>query len=230
MGGNLGQRMLKTGRHKTWIRTLLFLVIVGLIWSACVVQHIWKVARSAVPHKADVAIVLGAAVWGDQPSPGLRERLDKSFWLYLEGYVPKILVSGGLGSGKPISEADAMKQYLLEKGVPNEAILSEDQSHDTFQNLTNSKRIMEQHQLQSALIVSHEFHLARAMDIAKTIGLHADPVLVESKVLFLPYYYAREVLAYTYWLLSKTNLFVTKATAMISQAVSVHHEAAFLRS
>ncbi|MGD8188461.1 YdcF family protein [Brevibacillus ginsengisoli] len=196
--------MLKAKRHNTWIRALLLIAVAGLIWSAYVVQHIWKVAHSAVPHKADVAIVLGAAVWGDQPSPGLKERLNKSLWLYQQKFVPKILVSGGLGNGKPISEAAAMKQYLLAKGVPEEAILIEDQSHDTYQNLLNSKQIMERHQLQTALIVSHEFHLARAVDIARTLQMKADPVLVDSQVLSIPYYYAREVLAYTYWQFNKT--------------------------
>lgn len=214
MGRKLGKRMLKALRHNTWMRALLLLIVAGLIWSAYVVQHIWQVAHSAVPHKADVAIVLGAAVWGNQPSPGLKERLDKSFWLYQQAYVPRILVSGGLGDGKPISEAAAMKQYLLNKGVPAEAILTEDQSHDTYQNLLNSKQIMQQHQLQSALIVSHEFHLARATDIARSLQIQAEPVLAESRVLSIPYYYAREVLAYTYWIISKSDwLFANNTTS-----------------
>lgn len=201
-------------RQRPWIRALFLIVAAGIVWSLYVVLHICQISQTANPRKADVAIVLGAAVWVDRPSPGLRERLDLALWLYQQHYVPKLLVSGGLSEGKRIAEADAMKQYLLDNGVPREDILTEDQSHDTYQNLKNSKQVMEQHQLHSALIVSHGYHLARALDIAQTIQLQADPVRVDSHVLFIPYYYAREVLAYSYWQLEKFDITYSNLTSL----------------
>lgn len=186
-------------------RTLLALLSAGILWSVYCVQYFWYVSTNATPRQADVAIVLGAAVWGDKPSPSLRERLDKAVQLYEEKYTSMIIVSGGLGDGKQIDEATAMQRYLVEQGVPESAILTEKQSRDTVQNLTFSKQIMSDHQMNSALIVSHGFHLARSVEIARTVGIDAFPIAVETHVLFVPYFYAREVLAYTVWLLEKTE-------------------------
>ncbi|MGC5324252.1 YdcF family protein [Brevibacillus sp. SYSU BS000544] len=186
-------------------RALIALLSAGVLWSVYCVQYIWYVSTHAAPRQADVAIVLGAAVWGDKPSPSLRERLDKAISLYEEKYVPMIIVSGGLGDGKQIDEATAMQRYLVEHGVPESAILKENESRDTVQNLTFSQRIMTKHQMNTALVVSHGFHLARSVEIARTVGIDAFPIAVETHVLFIPYFYAREVLAYTVWLLEKTE-------------------------
>lgn len=185
-------------------RALIALLSAGILWSVYCVQYFWYVSTHAAPRQADVAIVLGAAVWGDKPSPSLRERLDKAISLYEEKYIPMIIVSGGLGDGKQIDEATAMQRYLIEHGVPESAILKENESRDTVQNLTFSQRIMEKHQMNTALVVSHGFHLARSVEIARTVGIDAFPIAVETHVLFIPYFYAREVLAYTVWLLEKT--------------------------
>ncbi|MCK9907436.1 YdcF family protein, partial [Frankia sp. Cpl3] len=64
-----------------------------------------EVEKAAVPRKADVAIVLGAAVWDGGPSPGLKERLNEALLLYKQQYVPYLIVSGGLGDGKEVDEA-----------------------------------------------------------------------------------------------------------------------------
>lgn len=199
------ERMPQFLRRKPVYRVLMVLLLGLLVWCSFLSLHIWRVAHAAAPRNADVAIVLGAAVWGDKPSPGLAERLDKAIWLYRQKYAPRILVSGGLGIGKQVAEADAMKRYLMEQGIPEEDILTEDQSHDTRENLMYSKQVMEKHQLHTALIVSHGYHLARAMDIAQTMQLTAYPVNVDSHVLFLPYHFGREILAYTYWLLVKSG-------------------------
>lgn len=170
-----------------------------LVWSGFVVYRIAQVERSAKPRQADVAIVLGAAVWGEQPSPGLRERLEKALWLYREGYVPYLIVSGGVGPGKPISEAEAMRRWLEEQGIPGERILMEDRARSTYENLAFSRAIMERHGFRTALVVSHGYHLARAVEMARSLGMQVHPVAVETQVLFVPYHTGREVLAYTKW-------------------------------
>jgi len=187
-------------------KAIIPLLLLSLLWYTYVLYTITSVEKNAFPRHADVAIILGAAVWNDQPSPGLRERLDLAYSLYRDGYVPCLLVSGGLGDGKQVAEAVAMKNYLMAKGVPEEDILVENQSRNTYENLLFSKRLMEKHHLRSALVVSHGYHLARATEMAATLQLDVTPVGAASHVMYLPYYRSKEVLAYTKWKL--TQLFL----------------------
>jgi uncharacterized SAM-binding protein YcdF (DUF218 family) len=190
-------------RKKRFLMLLLACFSGGLIWIGFVLWRIAQVEKQAVPRPADVAIVLGAAVWGERPSPGLRERLDQALYLYRQGYTPYLIVTGGLGEGKTIDEATVMKRYLVEQGVPEERVLLENKARDTYENLLYSKALMVEHSLHTALLVSHGYHLARAMEMAETLGITAYPVKVESHVLLIPYYKTREVLAYTKWHLSQ---------------------------
>ncbi|MBO8163722.1 MAG: YdcF family protein [Brevibacillus sp.] len=184
----------------------LTLPLVLIAWCGYVLYQIEQVEKHAEAHKADVAIVLGAAVWGDRPSPGLRERLDKAYWLFEQGYTPYLLVTGGIGEGTQVSEAEVSRQYLIEKGVPEENILVEDQSTSTYENLRNSLPLMVQHQLQTACIVSHGYHLARALEIAETLNIDAHPVAAPTSTLNILYHKAREVLAYSKWKLDQLVL------------------------
>ncbi|MGG1657955.1 YdcF family protein [Brevibacillus sp. NRS-1366] len=178
---------------------LTLVIVAGVTWSGYWWYQIDQTIQKAVPRHADVGIVLGAAVWGEGPSPGLRERLDQALSLYQEGYVPYLLVSGGLGEGKKVTEAAVMRDYLTSHGVPSEQILLESFATNTYENLLFSQQVMKEHDLHDALIISHDYHLARAVVMAESLGMTASPVGVESKVLFGPYHRTREVLALTYW-------------------------------
>lgn len=83
--------------------------------------------------------------------------------------------------------------------MPAERILLEDKSTSTYENLLFSQQVMRDHQLQTALVISHDYHLKRAVTIAEALGMSVSPVGVHSRVLFKPYHEAREVLALTYW-------------------------------
>ncbi len=189
-------------RKQRIFRILAACIVILGCWSGYLLWKIERTIQEAVPRKADVAIVLGAGVWGDRPSPGLRERLDQAVELYREGYVPYLLVTGGLGEGKTSTEAAVMRNYLVEQGVPEDRIFMEHQARDTYENLLFSKEIMQQHGLSQALVVSHDYHLARAVDMAESMEIDASPVGVKSHVLYGPYHKAREVLALTKWHLS----------------------------
>ncbi|WP_009610649.1 YdcF family protein [Caldanaerobacter subterraneus] len=154
------------------------------------------------PKKSDAIIVLGCAVYGDTPSPFFKERLEEALKLYKEGYGHYIIISGGKGPGESISEAEAGKRYLLEKGVASKNILLDNKSFSTYENLLFSKEIMEKNSLKTAIIVSNKFHLKRASVIAKRIGIDASfsGVFVKEYVGDEVYGFLREVLAllYTY--------------------------------
>ena len=92
-------------------------------------------------EKADAAIVLGAAAWGDAPSPVFQERLNHAADLYRLGQVRFIIVTGGIGEGKNFSEGAVGREYLLQKNIPEAALLTEETSHTTWENLYNTRPI-----------------------------------------------------------------------------------------
>ncbi len=132
-------------------------------------------ARSQVDaaRRADAIIVLGSAVWsGERPGPSLAARTRHAIALYKAGYASHLIFSGGLGRFPP-SEAEAMRRLATSAGVPADAIVLEDQSHSTEENLANSKTLMDAHGWHSALIVSDPFHLLRAETMAYDLGIEA---------------------------------------------------------
>ena len=92
---------------------------------------------------------------------------------YNEGIAGKIIVCGGQGSNEPVSEAEAMRDYLIAAGVPAENIFMDDQSVNTQQNLENARAIMRAQNWTTAAIATSNYHLTRAMWIADDLGLDA---------------------------------------------------------
>ena len=123
----------------------------------------------------DAAIVLGAGVFGDEPSPVFRERLNHGISLYQNGYVTTLILTGGVGDGAAESDAAVAKRYVMAQGVPENAILIEEKSRITEQNLLYAKELMNEQSLETALIVSDPLHMKRAMLMAKDFGITAFP-------------------------------------------------------
>lgn len=153
-----------------WRRYLLALFLLIL---AAVEIPIILVGQTAKPIPADTIIVLGAKLIGNEPSTMLRLRLDEAVRLYEAKYAPVIIVSGAKGWDEEISEAAAMKTYLIRCGVPESVIHLEDQSKNTFQNLANSQSIMRTNRWGSAIIVSNASHIRRALTLANQLELKA---------------------------------------------------------
>lgn len=153
-------------------------------------------------HPRDAALVLGAALWNGQPSPALRERLEMALQLYEKGQVQWIICSGGTGDDG-ISEAEGMKRYLLEQGVRQEDLLLEEHSTNTKQNLRYSKSLFKQKNIQEIYLVTHDYHMYRALKLAREAEIRAEPAPVHSRVLFTPYHKSRESLAIIKYQLTK---------------------------
>jgi uncharacterized SAM-binding protein YcdF (DUF218 family) len=104
--------------------------------------------------------VPGAAVWRDRkPSDALEYRLTKAAELYNTGRAPWVIVTGG-GEGN-YAEAEVMADWLVERGVPRDAIIVENYSATTRDSGNNVARIMKRLDLKTALVVSQWFHVAR---------------------------------------------------------------------
>lgn len=122
---------------------------------------------------ADVAIVLGAAVDRDVPSPVFAARIDHGIALYRAGRVRGLVFTGARAPGDTLSEGAAARDYALTAGVPASDIAIEERSRTTRQNLAEARVVMLANGASSALIVSDPLHLRRAQLIAADLGIHA---------------------------------------------------------
>jgi len=124
-------------------------------------------------RQSGAAIVLGAAQWNGDPSPVLRARLDHALDLYRRGLVSRIILTGGVGRGDRLSEAAASKQYLIEQRLPAEALLLDERSTTTWENLQNAAALARANGINSVLLVSDPFHMLRSLKMARDLGLAA---------------------------------------------------------
>lgn len=150
---------------------------------------------------ADAALVLGAAAWGDRPSPIFRERINHAIQLYQNGDVQKLVFTGGVGLKSPSAEAVIARQYAERQGVPAADIIVEDQSRNTLSNLTNAAPILAANEIDSVILVSTPFHMRRALLIADSLDLNAylSPTRTTQWRGSRPYFFTREVAAFLYY-------------------------------
>ena len=150
-----------------------------------------------VDYTEKTVIVLGCAVSGKKVSNTLARRLDEAIVYHEKNPEAVIIVSGGQGPQEEVSEAFAMKNYLLENGIPEDKILMEDKSTSTITNLANSHEIMRANNLpdDSVVVVSHSYHIYRAVSYAKAEGLKATHLGADIRLSGLPSSCLREILA-----------------------------------
>ena len=132
-----------------------------------------KDAFSETPVPSQAILILGTRVYGQDPGPMLQLRLEKALTLYRQGYAPYIVTSGGQGSDEGISEAAAMRNYLMARDVPAAAILLEDASTSTYENLRNSTAILREKDLNQVIVVTNRSHVFRSLYLARLHGLDA---------------------------------------------------------
>lgn len=192
-------------RGGRWRLLALVILLAGTVWVGYVQWFIHSVERAPIKNRGDVGIVLGAALWNGEPSPGLRERLDHALQLYREGWFDRFIVTGGYDHpGAEWTEAEGMQRYLNAQGVPHEDIVLENAARSTYENLYFSGQIMASRGWEQAIIVTHSYHGARALDIAKFLD-YAEPVVsvTDSDVMNMVWHKGRETLAFTKWQLDK---------------------------
>ncbi|UUZ79285.1 YdcF family protein [Paenibacillus sp. P26] len=188
-------------------RALLALAAAAMLWIGYV-QWLMASLPDTMPRPKEAGIVLGAALWQTTPSPALKERLNRAVQLYQAGMIRHIIVTGGYDSpNSKLTEAEGMRDYLLEQGVPVAAILLENEARSTYQNLLFSRRLMQQEGWSSAVIITHRYHAVRALDIARYLGYdHPAASPMDSTVLVMSWHKGRETLAYTKWQWDKIML------------------------
>lgn len=149
--------------------------------------------------RADAIIVLGAAQYRGRPSPVLRARLDHAVDLYTRGLAPRLVLTGGIAEGDTASEAAVGRLYVLQAGVPDSAILTENEGRSTGQSLEGVARLLAARGLTEVVVVSDPFHVLRAGRAARRLGLQVrtSPTRTDDawqRVLRQPTYFLGETL------------------------------------
>jgi uncharacterized SAM-binding protein YcdF (DUF218 family) len=159
------------------IRLVLSLALVLLaVWAGSDLAYVSIGAETDHAAPADVILVLGCNPYAPEggPSVCMRARAGHAADLYSRGLAPHVIASGGPTTGGP-PEASVIESVLQQDGVPSYAIVIEDRSFDTIQNIINSQAIMREHGWRTAVLVTEPFHIKRAALIAQDVGMTVYP-------------------------------------------------------
>ncbi len=175
---------------------LFALVCAAFFVAVCITLVVIVKAGTQKPEKgADYLIILGAHVYGERMSSNLRYRVEIGKKYLEENPGTKVILSGGKGFGEEISEAEAMRRYLVKNGISESRILLEDQSVNTDENIRNSRKLMTKPDA-FVVIATNRFHLFRAEGIARKQGLKKVQGTGQYiRVDTIPNCYLREVIA-----------------------------------
>lgn len=166
---------------------ILLLAGLALVGAVCVCAHLPRRAQNA-----DCLIVLGAKVHPDgRLSHSLQYRCEAALRARQAGVARVIIACGGRGGNEPCTEAEAMRRFMLERGLPAADVICEDRSTNTVENLRNARAFMEAHGFRRAALVTSDYHLTRALWIARDAGLDVCGISAASPLRPLHYLKAR---------------------------------------
>ncbi len=165
------KRAAKARRAVKILRRILTILVVTLftLWTiSAAAVLIWSSRDEARPAQA--IVVLGAAQYAGKPSPVLRARLDHALDLWNRHLASLLILTGGTGPGDTTSEAAVGRNYARKHGVPDSAILVENEGRTTSESMRAVAGMLEVRGLQSALLVSDPFHMLRLRILARRFG------------------------------------------------------------
>lgn len=152
------------------IHSFILVAALAVIFAAAVDMRAESIAEPYIntgQSGVDVIIIPGARVSGRAVSAPLRARLDKGLELYRNGVSDKIIVSGDHGT-REYDEVNAMREYLMERGVPRENIFMDHAGFDTYATVYRARDIF---CVNRAVIASQEYHNVRAVYMARCLGM-----------------------------------------------------------
>ena len=144
----------------------------------------------------DYVVVLGAGLNGTEVTPLLASRINQAIKVYLRSpEQTKLIMSGGQGPDEVIPEGVAMANYALKQGVPSEALIIEDKSRNTEENLAFSRSLMRGEKPKFAIVTNY-YHVLRALLLAKRAGYACDGYGAKTKLYFSINAFLREFVGY----------------------------------
>ncbi|KAE9634113.1 YdcF family protein [Defluviitalea raffinosedens] len=179
---------------RPWFKGLAIFGLVAFVIIECFIMI--SGFKTNIDAKCDYIIVLGARVRGRVLSLTLKNRLDKAYEYLVKHPETVAILSGGQGHGEDLSEGEAMRNYLLEKGIEKERLIVENQSTNTEENIGYSFQIIDQNKKDAKVIViTSRFHILRSKMIARGIGKRVEGIGVNTIPYLVPTYYLREFFA-----------------------------------
>jgi uncharacterized SAM-binding protein YcdF (DUF218 family) len=160
-------------------RVLLGLLVLVLAYFAVSTALVTRWMGKDERPKVDAIVVLGAAQYDGRPSAIYQARLEHALELYEGGVAPVVVFTGGRGPGDRFTEGGSGARWATERGLPGSAVLTEEQSRTTYQNLAGAKRALQRRNRDGGrpriVIVSDPFHMFRAVRQAADLGMDAFP-------------------------------------------------------
>ena len=205
-----------------WVTSLIGLFVLEGMWFSftlvALLLYSWLYRMLPRRRTYDFIVIHGAGLDGTKPTPLLAGRIDKAVELWeRQGRRGRLVASGGQGADEEISEADAMHRYLVSRGVPEEAIIDEDRSTTTWENLRFSREKMDEAWQESAgvalenpeggirphsadepyrvAVVTSDYHVFRCAEYAHKLGIKADGVGSHTRGWYWPAAFIREFVA-----------------------------------
>ncbi len=160
--------MARAGRTIRMLMTsaLLAVLVFWSGWMAAVL--LWSTLDQARP--AESIVVLGAAQYAGHPSPVLRARLDHAVELWDRHMAKVVILTGGTGPGDTTSEAAVSRGYVRKRGIPNDAILLENEGRTTRESMLAVAGMLSHRGLKTAILVSDPFHMLRLWILSRRFG------------------------------------------------------------
>jgi uncharacterized SAM-binding protein YcdF (DUF218 family) len=124
--------------------------------------------------KADVIVIFGAAEYAGHPSPVYRARLDHGYELFQIGMAPVVITTGGSAQDPDFSEGGVGRDYLLHRGIPEQALIAETQGSDTAQSAARVANIMRTNGMRTCVAVSDAFHVFRIRALLEHEGVQVE--------------------------------------------------------
>lgn len=192
--------------NRTRLSIIISSILVLVVFAAVYVSFtftaflIYSQLYTLIPKNknCDFIIIHGAGLAGGyRVTPLLARRLDKGIEVFKHSKErAKIIVSGGQGNDEKVSEAFAMKMYLLEKGISEDSIITEDKSTTTLENMEFSKKIMDEMSKDyRCIFVTNNYHVFRTGTYARKVGLKAEGVGCKTAFYYWPNAFIREYIA-----------------------------------
>ncbi len=161
-------------KFKLLLGSLLILLTIAVVGVLLVNWRVSNLTRPLIftvdqlPGVYETGIVLGAKVYSDGKLSGMvQDRADTAVVLYQHQKIRKILVSGDNGQ-KNYDEVNAIKDYLLSKGIPKADLFLDHAGFDTYDSMYRAKAIFT---VESVVVITQDFHLPRAVFIAQKLGV-----------------------------------------------------------
>ncbi|MEH7388255.1 YdcF family protein [Bacillus sp. JJ1521] len=189
-------------KRKMMLLLLGILLIIGVVYFGRIHYKISQFADAVPQENADYLIILGAKVNSEIPSLALQYRIDAALAYAKDNPNTILIASGGQGPGEDITEAEAIKRKLVDKGIPESRIFLEDQSTSTNENIQFSKQFIPE-DAELGLIVTNDYHLYRSIQIGKDAGLKVEGLPAKTPQVTLVKAYSREYLSVTKYYIEK---------------------------